>query len=363
MGVLREYKLSKEEIEQLLKEKEEFYMLKHFENLGKKKLDHIINLIKENPWITEAFSYEKNPKYERKLLSLIPSKTAEKVKKSIAWICAYHSYKKDLQVLTYGFRNAFVLGFLSSQIEVGKKFILQKRLVKKLPSKKIKTLYYLRKYKTINETPDRFKKDIEDLPVYFNPFYEHSAFLFEDTTRAHGFLKSINGKIPFKKELPKDISEEEKRELERIFSKAGKGYLKYKALYKEEISGNQALVKSLYINEFFIPIAIFLSVVGFLFVFLYGEAFFYTVLTAVSTIFSANTLYSLLKEKIYQKFPKPFIAFPMWKIKFKGKRLPFDYIKKENLTEICEYVKAKEKYPELEKIHAKKGIEKVYIKC
>ncbi|WP_029523603.1 hypothetical protein [Persephonella sp. KM09-Lau-8] len=362
MNILREYKLSEEEIEQLLKEKEEFYMLEYFENLGKKKLDHIINLIKENPWIIESF-WINSPKYKRKLLLLIPEKSVKETEKSISWICEYSRYKKTSPILAYGFKNTFVLSYLNLQIEGGRKFVFQKRLVKKLPSKKIKTLYYLRKYETIGNTPDRFKKDIEDLPVYFNPFYEHSAFLFEDTTRAHGFLKSINGKIPFKKELPKDISKEEKRELERIFSKTGKEYLKYKALYKEEISGNQALVKSLYINEFFIPIAIFLSVVGFLFVFLYGEAFFYTVLAAVSTIFSINALYSLLKEKIYQKFPKPFIAFPMWKIKFKGKKLPFDYIKREGIECIYTYIKTKEKYPKLEEIYIQKEIEKIHAEC
>ncbi|WP_297446238.1 hypothetical protein [Desulfurobacterium sp.] len=359
MSVLKEYSLSQEEIKQI--NIEDLYIFNELKEKGEKHIQYVINLIKENPWLIEELWTIQCPRYQRKLRSVTPLHSS--VEETLRLICDYQRSKKISPVITYGFKNAFVLYYILLQLEGGRRSIFVERMVKKLPPKKIKILYSLYtlsfgKYETVDTTPPYFRKEIEDLPIYSNPYRESGAFIFEDKIRAKGFQKSIKGKIPFKEN--KNMSEEEKKELKKLFSIVGKGYLKYKALYKEEISGNRALAKSLYVPMILIFCIFFLAVIGGL----CGKPFFYAGIAVVSTTLSASILYSLLKEKIYKIYPKPFITFRMWIVRSSPLvSLSSDYIKKEILKEYLNYNKSKEKFPELEKIPIKREIEKAYVKC
>ncbi len=359
MSVLKEYSLSQEEID-LTKGGGLPYYLKYSKKVDKKHIQSILNLIKENPWLVEKFWITLSPKYKKKMSSIIPKESVEEVKETVRWLKAFQECKMIANIIPYGLKNTLTLIYLSLQVEVGRKFLFQERSVKKLSLKKIETLYLLytvKKIKSMEEVPS-FLNEMKNLPFYSNPYYEQPTFIFEDKIRAKGFLKSIKGVIPFKEE---NMSEEEEKELRRIFATLGKEYVKYKAFYKEEINGNKAIAKSLLVIPLVTFLAILIGVTGFLL----DKTFFYVSLNGVSIGASIFVLYSLLKEKCYKKFPKPLIIIPVLiKTIINKSTDPDKHEEKEFLSDVYTYNKIKERFPELDDLkYFTRSIEKAYKSC
>lgn len=368
MSVLKEYKLSIDEIERI-KENQFLSMLKYLKD--EEHINLALDFVRRNPWVLEMYWLKESSIYYRKVWSFFPLKKRRKLKEDIMPL--FHiqqEWRKIAKVLPYGTKNAYVLSYLIFETQSGRENLFRQRLLKKQPLKVIKKLYsalFWKKSKVIEKNPE-IKKVIEKIVTdatyhsSYNPLEELPALTtYNGKIQAKGFLKSMNGKIPFNE--TKEITEEEKKELKKIFSTLGKECLKYKALYKKEINGNIALAKAISIIPESALFVSFLAVIGLLTGFIafgVGVAF-------VSIISSFFILYNLLKEKIYRVYPKPLITISIFikMIKdfefFSSKTI--NSLKFNLLRDVYQYREIKEKLPELKSFRLPKFVEKAFKSC
>ncbi|WP_456465297.1 hypothetical protein [Persephonella sp.] len=368
MSVLKEYKLSIDEIERI-KEYQFLSMLKYLKD--EEHINLALDFVRRNPWVLEMYWLKESSIYYRKVWSFFPLKKRRKLKEDIMPL--FHiqqEWRKIAKVLPYGTKNAYVLSYLIFETQSGRENLFRQRLLKKQSLKVIKKLYsalFWKKSKVIEKNPE-IKKVIEkivtDAPYHssYNPLEELPTLTtYNGRIQTKGFLKSMNGKIPFNE--TKEITEEEKKELKKIFFTLGKEYLKYKALYKKEINGNIALAKAISIIPESALFVSFLAVIGLLTGFIafgIGVAF-------VSIISSFFILYNLLKEKIYRVYPKPLITTSIFikMIKdfefFSSKTI--NSLKFNLLRDMYQYGEIKEKLPELKLFRLPKFVEKAFKSC